>query len=72
MQLIIVYDIPKSRNTLLVRIWRELRKIGAEKISGSVWSLEDNEINLEILKGIKNLVSQGGGNAKIMRVVEIE
>ncbi|MBU5688167.1 MAG: hypothetical protein KQA41_03025 [Candidatus Aenigmarchaeota archaeon] len=72
MALIIMYDIPKTKNTLLVRVWRELQKLNATKVMDSVWQLEDNEINLEILKNLRNLINQGGGNAKIMKVFEFD
>ncbi|MEM5799655.1 MAG: hypothetical protein QXZ43_03235 [Candidatus Aenigmatarchaeota archaeon] len=72
MPLVIMYDIPKNKNTLLVRIWRELQKLNASKVVDSVWQLEDNEINLEILKNLRNLINQGGGDAKIMRVFEFD
>lgn len=71
-KIFLIYDVPKTKNALMVRIWREFRKMNAEKIMDSVWSLEDNEINLEILKRIKDLINQSGGAAKLLKVVEIE
>ncbi len=71
-KIFLIYDVPKTKNALMVRIWREFRKMDAEKIMDSVWTMEDNEINLEILKRIKDLINQNGGTAKLLRVVEIE
>jgi hypothetical protein len=70
--LLLAYDIPKTKSALLVRVWRELKRVGAKKISSSLWSLEDNEINLGILKNIKDMINRHGGDAKLLRVVEIE
>jgi len=70
--LLLAYDIPRAKSALLVRVWRELRRLKAKKISSSLWSLEENEVNLGHLKNIKDMINRCGGDAKIMRVVEVE
>jgi len=72
MTLLIAYDIPKTKPHLSVKVWRELNRIEAKKISSSLWILEDNQNNLEKFKKIKELINQNGGEAKVMKVVEVE
>ncbi|MFH8080670.1 MAG: hypothetical protein QXO84_02205 [Candidatus Aenigmatarchaeota archaeon] len=71
MTVLLIYDIPTTKKNLLVRVWRELKKIGAQKLVNSVWSVE-NEIQTEIITEIKNMILKAGGNAKIVRVVSID
>ncbi|MBU5689686.1 MAG: hypothetical protein QXM68_00800 [Candidatus Aenigmatarchaeota archaeon] len=66
-EILLVYDIPKTRNSLLVRIWRRLKKMNASKIMDSTWSIEDNDINFIVVKEIMNEIINAGGRAIIIR-----
>jgi hypothetical protein len=72
MAILIAYDIPKTKHHLSVKVWRELNRINAKKISSSLWILEDNQNNLDAFKKIKEIINQNGGNARVMKVLEIE
>jgi len=71
-KLMLVYDIPKGKNSLLVRTWRQLNKLKAEKYMDSIWFLSDNETNRLQLKRIKNIIIEGGGKAELIIGDEVE
>ncbi|MCM8782001.1 MAG: hypothetical protein NC828_03000 [Candidatus Omnitrophica bacterium] len=64
---IIIYDIPRDRKALLVKINRALHAINAEKIQHSVWQSSD----IDQLKIIAGLIKQEGGVARILEEKEI-
>ncbi|MCS7134826.1 MAG: hypothetical protein N3E38_00325 [Candidatus Aenigmarchaeota archaeon] len=71
MTFLLIYDIPRNKNALLVRVWRKLKKMDAKKITNSVWSVEDDE-KITAFHEIKEAINKAGGEAKIMKVVFIE
>lgn len=70
--ILLIYDIPKSKNSLMVRVWRKLKKYNAIKIMDSTWSVEDNEINFVLMKEIMSEIKNFGGSAAIIRGELIE
>jgi len=64
---IIIYDIPREKKSLLVKINRMLHNINAEKIQHSVWQSDD----MDQLKIIANIIRQEGGEARILEEKEI-
>ncbi|MEM1486273.1 Chromate resistance protein ChrB [Oscillospiraceae bacterium PP1C4] len=62
------YTLPREPSRARVSIWRKLKKIGAVSIQQSMWILSSNDENCNLLKEIKNEVSQNGGEAFIMVV----
>lgn len=71
MTFLLIYDIPRNKSALLVRVWRRLKKMDAKKITNSVWSVEDDE-KIAAFHEIKEAINKAGGEAKIMKVVFIE
>ena len=63
MKYIIIYDMPREKKSLLVKINRALKSIKAEKIQHSVWESE----NLSKLKDIANIIKEEGGKALILQ-----
>ena len=62
MKYLIIYDIPREKKSLLVKVNRALRCTRAEKIQHSVWESE----NLSVLKRIANEIKREGGTANIL------
>jgi len=63
MKYIIIYDIPREKKVLQVRINRLLHRIKAKKIQHSVWESED----LESLRLISEKVKEANGKAIILK-----
>jgi len=57
---VIVFDIPRKENTLLKRVNRELKRIGAKRLQFSVWQSD----KLDELIEIALFISSNGGQAK--------
>ncbi|MCX8178536.1 MAG: hypothetical protein N3D75_01750 [Candidatus Aenigmarchaeota archaeon] len=70
--ILLIYDIPKAKNSLMVRVWRKLKRYNAIKIMDSTWSIEDNEINFMMVKEIMEDIKNSGGSAAIIRGEIIE
>lgn len=64
--LALVFDIPKEKNALRVRTWRELQRINAKLKFRSLWSLTNNKRNLSDFKYIRNDIRKNGGRAEIL------
>jgi hypothetical protein len=64
---IIIYDIPREKKSLLVKINRILHAINAEKIQHSIWQSSD----IDQLKIIANLIREEGGEARVLEVKTI-
>jgi hypothetical protein len=62
----IAFDIPKSKASFRVKIWRELQKIGAEQRLGSHWILPLSGVNLRYIRKIAKEITSAGGNAEII------
>ena len=62
MDYIIIYDLPSDKKSLLVKVNRELHKIGAERIQHSIWESS----KLDSLKEIAELIRDNGGEAMVL------
>jgi hypothetical protein len=60
------FDLPRNKPSLRVKVWRELQKIGAERRSGSYWTLPFSERNLADFKSIYKEIIQNDGRAEII------
>ncbi|MBI5073478.1 CRISPR-associated endonuclease Cas2 [Candidatus Woesearchaeota archaeon] len=59
---IIIYDVPRDKKSMQVKINRKLKAIGAEMIQYSTWESKD----LKGLKEVAKLVKQVDGDAIIL------
>jgi len=59
---ILIFDIPRSMNTLKVQTWRMLKRSGCKMVQFSVWKSEDINNLMRIASFIKN----NGGSASIL------
>ncbi len=66
--LALVFDISREKNTLRVRTWRELQRIGAELKFRSLWLLPNNMNNLSDFKAVRNNIRKDGGKAEILLI----
>ena len=62
----LVFDIPKEKNALRVRTWRELQRIEAELKFRSLWLLPNDKRNLSDLKVIRNDIRKNGGKSEVL------
>jgi len=65
-RIILCFDIPVKKNTLRVRIWRHLQKLGAELKMSSYWTLSFSDRNLTDIKSICKDIKENGGKAEII------
>jgi hypothetical protein len=65
-KIILSFDIPLNKSSLRVKIWRELKKIGAEQELGSHWVLPFNQQNLENMKFVAKEILNSGGNVRLI------
>ena len=66
--LALVFDISREKNTLRVRTWRELQRIGAELKFRSLWLLPNNMNNLSDFKAVRNNIRKDGGKAESLLI----
>lgn len=64
--IVLSFDIPLNKASFRVKIWRELRKLGAENRMRSHWVLPFSKRNLKDLKNIAEEIKKNGGKAEIM------
>ena len=62
MSFILSFDMPKEFSTPRVRIFRELKKIHAEHIQGSLWKSD----SLQDLTAVAVMIKKFGGDAIIL------
>ena len=60
---IIIYDIPRERRSLTVKVNRKLHAIKAEKLQHSIWESQ----MLEELKDIATMIRSYGGQALVLK-----
>lgn len=65
-KVVLCFDIPRGKASLRVKVWRELKKLGAELGMGSYWSLPHNKRNLADFKKLARDVVKGGGTASVI------
>jgi hypothetical protein len=64
--IILCFDIPTQKNALRIRIWRWLKKLGAEQKMKSYWGLPFSERNLIDFKIICKEIIKNGGKAEVI------
>lgn len=61
-EFILIFDIPKTRNTLKTQVWRELRRKNCSMVQFSIWKSDKLSNLIEIARFIK----KSGGAASIL------
>jgi hypothetical protein len=64
--LALIFDIPKEKNTLRVKTWRELQRLEAELKFRSLWVLPNTKRNLSDFKYLRNEIEKSGGKAEVL------
>ncbi len=70
--LLLLYGLPAKRNAERVSLWRKLKKFGAIQLKSSAYVLPDNPVNYERFQWLSKQILDGGGEATLIRVAQIE
>jgi hypothetical protein len=70
--LLLLYGLPTRKGTARVSLWRQLKKCGALALKTSAYLLPDAPAHYERLQWLAQQVRDGGGEATIIHVTEIE
>ncbi|MDE3067465.1 MAG: chromate resistance protein [Verrucomicrobiota bacterium] len=70
--LLLLYGLPTKRNAERVSLWRKLKKFGAVQLKSSAYVLPDNPANYERFQWLSKQIQDGGGEATLIRVAQIE
>ena len=70
--LLLLYGLPTKRNAERVSLWRKLKKFGAIQLKSSAYVLPDNPLNYERFQWLSKQIQDGGGEATLIRVAQIE
>lgn len=70
--LLLLYGLPTRKSAARVNLWRQLKKSGALPFKTSAYLLPDQPEHFERLQWLAQQVRDGGGEATIIRVSEIE
>lgn len=70
--LLLLYGLPAKRNAERVSLWRKLKKFGAVQLKSSAYVLPDNPANYERFQWLSKQIQDGGGEATLIRVAQIE
>jgi hypothetical protein len=70
--LLLLYGLPTRRNAERVSLWRRLKKFGAIQLKSSAYVLPDNPVNYERFQWLSKQIQDGGGEATLIRVAQIE
>lgn len=70
--LLLLYGLPAKRNSERVSLWRKLKKFGAIQLKSSAYVLPDNPANYERFQWLSKQIQDGGGEATLIRVAQIE
>ena len=70
--LLLLYGLPTKGGAARVNLWRQLKKSGALPLKTSAYLLPDKPEHYERLQWLAQQVRDGGGEATIIRVTEIE
>ncbi|HEV2438275.1 MAG TPA: chromate resistance protein ChrB domain-containing protein [Verrucomicrobiae bacterium] len=69
---LLLYGLPTKRNAERVSLWRKLKKFGAIQLKSSAYVLPDNPVNYERFQWLSKQIQDGGGEATLIRVAQIE
>jgi hypothetical protein len=70
--LLLLYGLPTKKGAARVNLWRQLKKCGALPLKTSAYLLPDKPEHHERLQWLAQQVRDGGGEATIIHVTEIE
>jgi len=70
--LLLLYGLPTKKGAARVNLWRQLKKCGALPLKTSAYLLPDIPEHYERLQWLAQQVRDGGGEATIIHVTEIE
>ena len=70
--LLLLYGLPAKKGAARVNLWRQLKKCGALPLKTSAYLLPDKPAHYERLQWLAQQVRDGGGEATIIHVTEIE
>jgi len=70
--LLLLYGLPTRRSTERVSLWRQLRRLGAVPLKTSAYLLPDTPGHFERFQWLAQQVRQGGGEATLIRVTDVE
>ena len=70
--LLLLYGLPTKRGSVRVSLWRQLKKSGALALKTSASLLPDTPEHAERFQWLAQQVREGGGDATLIRVTEIE
>src|SRR5262249_19989201 len=70
--LLLLFSLPKNRNTQRVAVWRRLKKMGAVQIKTSTYLLPDEPTQYEQFQWLAQQIQDYGGDSTLVRAREIE
>jgi hypothetical protein len=70
--LLLLYGLPTRRSAERVSLWRQLKRLGAVPLKTSAYLLPDTPSHFERFQWLAQQVRQGGGDATVIRVTEVE
>jgi hypothetical protein len=70
--LLLLYGLPTRQNTGRVQLWRRLKRFGALQLKTSAYVLPDEPVHYERFQWLATEIRDGGGEATLIRVSEIE
>lgn len=70
--ILLLYELPTAKSSQRVNLWRRLKKFGALSLKTSAYLLPDTPSHLERFQWLAQQIRDGGGDATLIRVSEIE
>ncbi len=70
--ILLLYELPTKKSSERVNLWRRLKKFGALSLKTSAYLLPDTPAHLERFQWLSQQIGDGGGEATLIRVSEIE
>src|SRR5437879_3943222 len=70
--IVLLYGLPTKRKVERVKLWRKLQKFGAVQLKTSAYVLPDEPVHNERFQWLATEIRDGGGEATLIRVSEIE
>ncbi len=70
--ILLLYELPTTKSSERVNLWRRLKKFGALSLKTSAYLLPDSPGHLERFQWLAQQIRDGGGEATLIRVSEIE
>ncbi len=70
--LLLLYGLPTRRSAARVSLWRQLKRLGSVPLKTSAYLLPDLPQHFERFQWLTQQVRDGGGEATVIRVTEVE